>query len=290
MVIEGGTEFRLGPGVVMLIRGGLTMAGSEGNLVTVQPIDTGQPFGTVAVLGDGSQRTTIRHLDLSGGSDAWVRGARFSGALSIHYQHDVEVSHVSIHDNQGADGLSIKYARGLLADSVFTGNQVDQIGLDYFDGVVRDNRLTGSGAADQHSGGLDVTGSRLVATRNVFSEFSETGVRVAENSDVLFAANMWRDNALAMAVTDLSTVYLHDDNEFGTNDLDVSTFMHKPFFGGGTLVLAGDADRVGLSLVTDRLSTIANVSHAAIERLGPTEIPPADVVSSLTDLSVVSRR
>ncbi len=289
VVIEGGTDFRLGPGVVMLIHGGLTVAGSAGNLVTVRPIDSGQPFGTVAVLGDGSQRTTIRHLDLSGGSDAWVRGARFSGALSIHYQHDVEVSHASIHGNQGDVGLSIKYARGLLADSVFTGNQVNQIGMDYFDGVVRGNRLIASGAADQHAGGLDVIGSRLVATGNEFSGFGDTGVGVGESSDVLFAANTWRDNALAMAVTDLSTVYVFDDNLFATNDLDVSAFLQKPHFGGGTVVLAGDAGSAGLSVETDRLSTIANVSHAAIERLRPAEIPPADVVSSLTDLSVVSR-
>ena len=290
VVIEGGTELRLGPGVVMLIRGGLTMAGSAGNLVTVRPIDAGQPFGAVAVLGDGSQSTRIRHVDLSGGSDAWVRGARFSGALSIHYQHDVEVSHASIHGNQGDAGLSIKYARGLLADSVFSGNRVHQMDLDYFDGVVRDNRLTGAGTADQHTGGLDVTGSRLVATGNEFSGFIEPGVRVGESSDVLFAANTWRDNALAMAVTDLSTVYLHDDNEFSSNDLDVNAFLQKPHFGGGTLVLAEDADSAGLSVETDRLSRIANVSHTAIERLRPAEISPADVVSSLIDLSVASRR
>ena len=200
------------------------------------------------------------------------------------------MSHVSIHANQGDGGLSIKYARGLLADSVFSGNRVNQLGLDYFDGVVRGNRLTGSGAADQHTGGLDVTGSRLVATGNEFSEFGETGVRVAESSDVLFAANTWRDNALAMAVTDLSTVYLHDDNVFSTNDLDVSAFLQKPHFGGGTVVRAGDAGPAGLSVETDRLSGIASVPHAAIERLGPSEIPPDRVVSSLTDLSVVSRR
>ena len=290
VVIEGGTDLRLGPGVVMLIHGGLTMVGSAGNPVTVRPIDAGQPFGTVAVLGDGSQRTTIRHLDLSGGSDAWVRGARFSGALSIHYQDDVEVSHASIHGNQGEGGLSIKYARGLLAHSVFSGNRVHQMDLDYFDGVVRDNRLTGAGAADRHTAGLDVTGSRLVATGNEFSGFSEAGVRVAENSDVLFAANTWRDNALALAVTDLSTVYLHDDNELSSNDLDVNAYLRKPHFGGGTLVLAEDADSAGLSVETDRLSRIANVSHTAIERLRPAEIPPAGVVTSLTDLSVASRR
>ena len=115
-------------------------------------------------------------------------------------------------------------------------------------------------------------------------------MRVGESSDVLFAANTWRDNALALAVTDLSTVYLHDDNEFSSNDLDVNAFLQKPHFGGGTLVLAEDADSAGLSVETDRLSRIAHVSHTAIERLRPAEIPPAGVVTSLTDLSVVPRR
>ena len=290
VVIEGGTDLRLGPGVVLLIRGGLTLAGSAPNPVTIRPIDADKPFGTVAVLGDGSQRTTIRHLDLSGGSDAWVRGVRFSGALSIHYQHEVEVSHASIQGNHGEAGLSVMYARGRVADSVFTGNRGSQINLEYFDGVVRRNRLAGSVPSGRKGSGLDVTGSRLVATNNEFSGFMETGVRVGESGEALFAANTFSDNALAMAVTDLSTMYLHEDNLFATNDLDVSAFLQKPYFGGGTVVLAGDAGPAGLSLVTDRLSTIAYVSHAAIERLRPTEIPPADVVSSLTDLSVVSRR
>ena len=290
VVIAGGTELRLGSGVVMQIHGGLTMEGSAGKPITVRPIDASKPFGTVAVLGDGSQRTTIRYVDLTGGSDAWVRGARFSGALSIHYQRDVEVSHVSIHGNHGDGGLSIKYARGLLADSVFTGNMGYQMDLDYFDGVVRGNRLAGSGATDQNASGLDVNGSRLVATGNEFSGFIETGARVGERSDVLFAANTWRDNALAMAVSDLSTVYVHDDNVFSTNNLDVNAFLQKDHFGGGTVVLAGNADPAELSVEMDRLSSIVIVSHAAIERLRPTEIPPAAVVSSLTDLSVVSRR
>ena len=89
---------------------------------------------------------------------------------------------------------------------------------------------------------------------------------------------------------DCSTVYVHDDNVFSTNDLDVSAFLQKPHFGGGTVVFAGDAGPAGLSVETARLSRIANVSHTAIERLRPPEIPPAGVVTSLTDLSVVPRR
>ena len=54
--------------------------------MTIRPIEPGQPFGAVAVVGDGSQRTEVTYLELSGGSDAWLDGAQFAGALSIHYQ------------------------------------------------------------------------------------------------------------------------------------------------------------------------------------------------------------
>ena len=290
VVIEGGTNLRLGPGLVMLVRGGLNVAGSAGNPVTVRPLDPVQPFGAVAVLGDGSQRTSVRYLDLSGGSDAWVRGARFSGALSIHYQREVEVSQASINRNHGDAGLSIKYARGRLSDSVFTGNRGAQINLEYFDGVVRGNRLTGVVASGRSGSGLHATGSRLVATGNEFSGFVETGARVGESSEALLAANTFRDAALAIEVTDLSTAYVHADNVFDANELDVSASMQKRHFGGGTVVLAGEPGRAGLSVETDRLSSVVHVAAAAIERLRPSEIPPAGVESSLTELSAVPRR
>ena len=74
----------------------------------------------MAVVGDGTQRTEVSYLELSGGSDAWLDGAQFAGALSIHYQDRVSVSHTTIRDNQGADGLSIKYAAGAVSDSSFS--------------------------------------------------------------------------------------------------------------------------------------------------------------------------
>ena len=290
VVIEGGTDLRLGPGVVMQVRGGLSVAGSAGNPVTVRPIDPLQPFGAVAVLGDGSQRTSVRYLDLSGGSDAWVRGARFSGALSIHYQREVEVSHASINDNHGDAGLSIKYARGRLSDSVFMGNRVAQVDLHYFDGVMRGNRLAGAVASGRSGRGLDATGSHLVATGNEFSGFMGSGVGVGESSEALLAANTFSDNALALAVTDLSTAYVHADNVFDANELDVSASMQKRHFGGGTVVLAGDTGPARMSVETDRVSFVVHVAAAAIERLRPSEIPAAGVVASLSELSVSPRR
>ena len=119
--IESGTDLELGAGVVLLVRGGLNISGSEDQPVTIRPIEPGQPFGSVAVVGDGSQRTDVTYLELSGGSDAWLDGAHFAGALSIHYQDRVSVSHTTIRDNHGEDGLSIKYAAGAVHRLVVHG-------------------------------------------------------------------------------------------------------------------------------------------------------------------------
>ena len=59
--IEAGTDLELGAGVVLLVRGGLTISGSADQPVTIRPIEPGQPFGAVAVVGAGL-RTNRRHL------------------------------------------------------------------------------------------------------------------------------------------------------------------------------------------------------------------------------------
>ena len=52
--IESGTDLQLGAGVVLLVRGGLSISGSADQPVTIRPIEPGQAFGSVAVVGDGS--------------------------------------------------------------------------------------------------------------------------------------------------------------------------------------------------------------------------------------------
>ena len=165
--IESGAELQLGAGrrCARAWRSA-TSAGSEDQPVTIRPIEPGQPFGAVAVVGDGSERTEVTWLELSGGSDAWLGGAHFAGALSIHYQDRVSVSHTTIRDNQGADGLSIKYAAGAITDSSFTGNRDDQVDLEYFDGLVRDSRFEGAPTGDPNGDGLDLRGSRVVVVNN----------------------------------------------------------------------------------------------------------------------------
>ena len=166
------------------------------------------------------QRTEVTYLELSGGSDAWLDGAQFAGALSIHYQDRVSVSHTTIRDNVGGDGLSIKYAAGAVSDSRFTGNRDDQVDLEYFDGIVRDSRFEGAPTGDPNGDGLDLRGSRVVVVNNELTGAADKAASVGEESEALFVSNRVGHSAIGVAVKDLSTAYLYD-NRFEENRRDV---------------------------------------------------------------------
>ena len=287
--IESGTDLQLGAGVVLLVRGGLTISGSADQPVTIRPIEPGQPFGSVAVVGDGTQRTEVTYLELSGGSDAWLDGAQFAGALSIHYQDRVSVSHTTIRDNEGADGLSIKYAAGAVTDSRFTGNRDDQVDLEYFDGIVRDNRFKSAPSGDPNGDGLDLRGSRVVVVNNELTGAADKAASVGEQSEALFVSNRVGHSAIGVAVKDLSTAYLYD-NRFEENRRDVRANLKKPFFGGGRVVFAGAGPRQsGPSVDIDDHSTVTRIPASAVERLDATGMRPERVVESLSALSDVGR-
>ena len=286
--IESGTDLQLGAGVVLLVRGGLHIGGSAAQPVTIRPIEPGQPFGAVAVVGDGTQRTEVSYLELSGGSDAWLDGAQFAGALSIHYQDWVSVSHTTIRDNRGADGLSIKYAAGAVTDSSFTGNRDDQVDLEYFDGIVRDSRFESAPSGDSNGDGLDLRGSRVVVVNNELTGAADKAASVGEESEVLFVSNRFGHSAIGVAVKDLSTAYLYD-NRFEENRRDVRAYLNKPFFGGGRVVLAGAGPReADLSVDIDEHSTQIHTPAGVVERIDLTGMRPERVVESLRALSAVS--
>ena len=286
--IESGTDLQLGASVVLLVRGGLDISGSADQPVTIRPIEPGQPFGSVAVVGDGTQRTEVTWLELSGGSDAWLDGAQFAGALSIHYQDRVSVSHTTIRDNQGADGLSIKYAAGAVSDSLFAGNRDDQVDLEYFDGIVRDSRFEGAPRGDQNGDGLDLRGSRVVVVNNELTGAADKAASVGEESEALFVSNRVGHSAIGVAVKDLSTAYLYD-NRFEENGRDVRANMKKPFFGGGRVVFAGDGPgEAGVSVDIDERSTQIRIPAGVVKRFDLTGLQPERVVEAFSALSAAS--
>ena len=170
----------------------------------------------------------------------------------------------------------------------FTGNRDDQVDLEYFDGIVRDNRFEGAPSGDPNGDGLDLRGSRVVVVNNELTGAADKAASVGEQSEALFVSNRLGHSAIGVAVKDLSTAYLYD-NRFEENGRDVRANMKKPFFGGGRVVFAGAGPRqADLSVDIDDRSTLTRIPAGAIERMDLTGIRPERVVESLRALSAVS--
>ena len=153
----------------------------------------------------------------------------------------MSVSHTTIRDNQGADGLSIKHASGAVSDSSFAGNRDDQVDLEYFDGIVRDSRF--EKCVDRRPEWRRPRSAWLAhrgRQQRMLTGAADKAASVGEESEVLFVSNRIGQSAIGVAVKDLSTAYLYD-NRFAENRLDVRAYLKKPFFGGGRVVLAGAA-------------------------------------------------
>ena len=200
----------------------------------------------------------------------------------------MSVSHTTIRDNQGADGLSIKYAAGAVTDSSFTGNRDDQVDLEYFDGLARDSRFESAPSGDPNGDGLDLRGSRVIVVNNELTGAADKAASVGEESEALFVSNRVGHSTIGVAVKDLSTAYLYH-NRFEENGRDVRATMKQPFFGGGQVVFAGAGPRAAdLSVDIDDESTLTRISADAVERVDPTGLAPERIVELLSALSDAS--
>ncbi len=239
LVFEAGAVLRLGENVVIYAPNGLDVRGSGKSPVVVDSMSSDKRFGALCVLGDGKTTTSdIKYLQLRRGNEAWHRGAYFSGALSIHYNASVSISHSSISECAADDGVNLKYIGELnLEDSDFVNNAFDQLDLDYVKkGAIVRCRFQGGGV---NGDGLDVSGSRLDVEGCVFRNSIDKALSVGERSRLLVSGCDFRGNKLGIAVKDLSETFV-DGCVFGGNKTDVAAYRKKNIWGGGTVYLGGN--------------------------------------------------
>jgi len=240
LVIEAGAKVLLGENVALSGNGGIDVRGTPGSPAVITALDPERPFGSVGILGNGGAVSRIDHLHLSNGNERWIRGAYFSGGLSIHYNREVHISNSRIERNNADDGLNIKYAgMVVLENNIFENNFADQVDLDYCHGIVRGNLFRELQPADKNGDGLDVSGSRIIALDNTFSGFADKGLSIGENTDIFVTKNSFSGNNMGAAVKDLSDSFFID-NSFSDNAVDISAYQKKDIFGGGNVYLPAD--------------------------------------------------
>ena len=228
--IEKGTIIKLAKNKSIISYSPIHIDGTNEENVIITSLNSNEPFGTFGIIGNNKEKSLINYLDLSGGSEAWVNGIFFSGALSI-YRTDVEITNSKIHHNYADDGLNIKYGNILIDNSKFYDNFADQVDLDFVTGVVKESIFEDSDG-DANGDGLDFSGSKIIVKSNRFNNFQDKGISIGEKTNIILYDNLIADNNNGAAVKDFSNAYFIS-NIFENNINAINSYMKKPLFGGG---------------------------------------------------------
>lgn len=266
ILVESGASLTIGPGVIVrlpesadvVVRGHLSINGTENDPVWIEPRVASKPWGAIAFMeADGESR--LSHVVLRGGSlgaDPLKQPAAISNhrsALVIEHA-DIESAATifarggstvlrssRVHSPFSGDGINIKDGAGLVEDCVFIGNDApDTDAIDFdgvVDGVIRRNRILAF--RGPNSDGIDVGEGcvNLLVSGNLIYHSSDKGISVGQGSEVRIERNLIVGCALGVAVKDTGSSAMIDQNTFANNHVDVAAFEKNLGAGGGTAVV-----------------------------------------------------
>ena len=282
VVLNAGTKITLAKGVGLLIQGSLIVEGTKEQPVIITAVKPKEAFGTFAVLGTGKEISRINYLKLSHGNEKWMNGAYFSGAFTLHYQKEVIIENSEFIEGQADDGVNIKFSKVYLKNNIFKNNYADQIDLDYCVGVVRDSSFLYEIKRDKNGDGLDISGSQIYASGNLFSNFNDKGISAGEKSHIFITNNHFKQNNVGSAVKDFSIAY-YLRNHFSQNLRDIQVYQKKKIFGGGKIYLK-KGERKTLKTSLDKRSK-ALFFPMEIEKKVPWIVnPPKSITHFFTQL------
>ncbi|MCP4151171.1 MAG: hypothetical protein GY757_25735, partial [bacterium] len=235
--LRAGTVIRMGPGVSLVSYSPLRVPGTGEEPIVIKALDKDKPFGVWAVNGVGEEKSYIRYLDFSGGSNAFIDGSFYPGGLNFH-NSSVEMRNSSFHHTYGHDGLNVKRGKVLLEKNKFSFNRTDHVALDYCKGVVRNNNFIDD-MDDREGDAIDLSGSDFFIAHNQFAHFLDKGLSIGEGSRCFLYDNTIRQNGIGLASKNRASV-LAMNNRFINNDRAIAAYQKEAMFGGGHIYLLGN--------------------------------------------------
>ena len=241
LVLQAGTQLLFNKDISFLVRGGLNINGTKSQPVIVSRLQNEAAFGVFAVAGENILNTEVNidYLEFGGGGEAIVNGSLFTGQMSIH-NANVVIKNSIFENSISDDGVNIKYSKVDISDSKFINNFGDQIDLDYCQATIVNNifsyKVEDRVKEISSTDGLDISGSKVQAIGNTFSNLSDKGISVGEISNIMISDNIFKHNNLAIAVKDGSKAFI-DKNQFNNNNIDISMYIKKKIYKNPSLYM-----------------------------------------------------
>lgn len=263
LIVEPGANLIIDPNTSIKVNGGLAIKGTKKNPVKIRSKDQSKSFGTIAILGNNKTTVDINHLIMSGGSEDYIDGAFFSGALSIHDHEKVMISNTIITNSHADDGLNVKRAQVIIKDSEFHDNKADQVDLDNVIGTIEKTSFFNSSEKtwDLNGDGLDLSFSVASISNCSFNNLSDKGLSVGEKSTILLSNSNFTENNIGIAAKDESVTYISDTG-FSRNNVPISLYQKKEIFGGAKVFISKKVhSKIKEDISVDKLSKVYSLPN-----------------------------
>ncbi|MBI4489162.1 MAG: CotH kinase family protein [Deltaproteobacteria bacterium] len=235
VIVPKGIEISISPGATLrfdskvsfISYGRVRAVGKKGLPIVFTAADKSHPWGVFAVLGEHAGGSHFEYVIVEYGSEDYVNGAFFSGALSA-YSAPVHVEHSIFRYNKGDDGLNIKGAAATVLQSLFYENHADGLDVDTSAAKIVENQFVNNGNDAIDIG--DFASPRIIG--NWIEGSKDKGISVGEHSMALIVNNLILRCNVGIAIKDLSEATVVNNTIMANVDA-ISAYKKKEMFGGG---------------------------------------------------------
>ena len=255
--IAKGTVFNMEDNASIVSFSPLNFNGTSQHPITVKRKREQGQFGVIAMILEKPENIQINHLNLTGGSAALVNGVFYNGALSIH-NGTVRMNSCTISKCKADDGINFKNSTAQIKNCRFIDNKSDHVDLDFCRALVDSNNFINHDS--QNAGdAIDLSGSSVILKNNQLIKSGDKAISVGEKSKVIIFNNTIIGNKIGIAVKDSSKALI-SNNSFGTNETNLSCYVKKGIFEGGSAYLHGNSNLPSESIQLDDLSDYFRLS------------------------------
>lgn len=213
LVIEEGTTIKIDEDVSIISYSPVEIKGTEKSPVKIEALDSKKPFGTVAVVGTGANKSSIEYLNLSGGSMAKGLGINFAGTMAFYYS-DAEIKNSTFKNNNGYVALDFHKSKMTLMDSMLTDNRSHYLRAYGASGEVNRTAIEGNSNTGNFKG-ISLLKSEIDIKNSLFRDFSDTSLELGKNSRVNLYNNSFHRGNVALYITGKSQAILYENTFSG---------------------------------------------------------------------------
>ncbi len=233
VIVEPGTQLRMGPGASLIFLGKVSMMGDRNAPIVISGASE-QPWGGVALQGAGTRGSQWHSVELSGGTRPQFRSTEYPGFVDIHDTSEILLEGVRF-GAQGGKTDTLHFAhvrRGEIRDSSFRGSPADALDLEHSSVDLRLVRVINVG-----DDGLDLMGSEIKLSDSVILAANGNGVSSGEESRVMVHNSLIADCKVGILAKNAAHVSLSGSLLF-RNATGVRTYQRTVRYAGRSEVTA----------------------------------------------------